>query len=110
MAKKLTKVQLGKLVVANKEGKPNIGKTVHQFLAAVGEPMTYAEVLALFDRAGAVVPGDDDNAKTHRVRRIRWASYRLEKKSLAKISTKKKDEPITVVLTTAGKKVLQEAS
>ena len=110
MAKKnLTKVQLGKLVVANKEGKPNIGKTVHQFLAAVGEPMTYAEVLALFDKAGAVVPGDDSNNKTHRVRRIRWASYRMEKKGLAKIAVKK-GEPITVAITSAGAKALQDKS
>ena len=106
MAKKaLTKVQLGKLVVANKEGKPIIGKTVHQFLAAVGEPMSYPDILALFDKAGAVVPGDDSSNKTHRVRRVRWAAYRLEKKGLAEI-TSKKGEPITVVLTKDGVKAL----
>ncbi len=107
MAKKaMTKAQLNKLVKTNKEGKPNIGKTVHQFLAAVGEPMTYAEILALFDKCEAVVPGDDSNNKTHRVRRIRWARYRMEKKEFASITTKK-GEPIVVKITAAGKKALE---
>ena len=110
MAKKnLTKVQLGKLVVTNKEGNPIIGRTVHQFLSAVGEPMSYPDILALFDKAGVEVPGDDSSNKTHRVRRIRWASYRMEKKGLAEIVVKK-GEPIVVKITAAGKKALQEAS
>ena len=107
MAKKaMTKVQLNKLVRKNKNDEPIIGKTVHEFLAAVGEPMTYADILALFDKAGVEVPGDDKSGKTHRVRRVRWASYRMEKKGFAEIS-KVKGEPITVVLTAAGKKTLE---
>jgi hypothetical protein len=107
MAKKnLTKVQLGKLVVANKEGDCVITPTVHQMLAAVGEPMTYPDILGLFDKAGVVVPGDDGSTKTHRVRRIRWAAYRLRKREHAKI-VQKKGEPTTVVLTAAGKKNLE---
>ena len=96
MAKKaMTKVQLNKLVRKNKNDEPIIGKTVHEFLAAFGEPMTYADILALFDKAGVEVPGDDGNAKTHRVRRVRWGAYRMEKKGFAKIVVKK-GESITV--------------
>lgn len=107
-SKSLTKAQLGKLVVANKAGEPVIGKTVHNFLAAVGTPITYADLLGLFDKADVVVPGTDSNSKTHRVRRIRWAAYRMEKKGYADI-TSKKGEPIVVKITAAGKKALETA-
>ena len=108
MASKLTKVQLGKLVVRNEEGKPNIGKTVHQFLGAAGEPVSYADLLAMFVRVDVEVPGDDSNAKTHPVRRMRGSSYRLSRKGLAKIDKKKGEAPM-VSLTAAGKKALQES-
>ena len=107
MAKKaMTKVQLNKLVKTNKNDEPIIGKTVHQFLAAVGEPMSYPDILALFDKAGVEVPGDDSSNKTHRVRRIRWASYRMEKKGLAEIVATK-GEPTTVQITKDGAKALE---
>ena len=108
MAKKaMTKVQLNKLVVKNREGEPVIRKTVHQFLAAVGEPMSYPDILALFEKAGVEVPGDDNDPKTRRVRRVRWAAYRMEKKGFADI-TSKKGEPIVVKITAAGKEALAE--
>ncbi len=110
MAKKaLTKVQLNKLVVKQKSGATNVGKTVHQFLATVGEPMNYVQLLAFFDKCGAVVLGDDSKPKQGRIRRMRWGAYALEKKGFVEI-IKSKDEPITVQITKSGVKALQEAA
>ena len=103
---KITKAALGKLVVRNEEGKPNIGKTVHGFLGACNEPVSYSDLLEMFDRVDVEVPGDDSNPKTHRIRRMRGSSYRLRKKGLAKIEKKKGELPM-VSLTAAGKKALQ---
>jgi hypothetical protein len=109
MMAKATKVQLGKSVIRSGEGKVNIGKTVHGFLGLAGEPVTYADLLEMFERVDVEVPGDDSNAKTHPVRRMRGSAYRLQRKGLAKIDKKKGENPL-VSLTAAGKKALPEAS
>ena len=109
MAKKnLTKAQVTKLIVTDENGKVKVPTSVLQILGAVESPHTYVDLLALFDKAGVEIIGDDSNPKTSRVRRMRWAFYRLRKKGFAE-TVEIEDGPNAIQITKSGRKALETA-